>query len=527
MVQQKKSNTGVVIGMVLLICVLIGVLLYVIVLKKKPRTKPKPTATQESVEDLPTFVKGDIRLNDSQKVADLKRVKALCSDKKLEAEKDFLKALEAIKKLKKDYPNQLQSEIDDLALLVENAQAIAVQKVMLGLEKKAAPLVAKKDFDAAIHVYSRYNGPFRAPTKQGRTQVAKNLKLKKEQVLAQKQKQKAGRKNQFFAKIAASLVKGKHETALESFQKSSFANSEPKLANSLKNLNNIPEIVLKSFEKDIGKTITFEINGNKARGKIHKIKNKTIYAEVKKGKITMIKKVSLKDLDSDEITRRIGEADPIAAGVFAGVKYLKEKDFISAERQFEKTGPLAEPLVKLVAEEKSNLSKTIEKKPVKASKIKAKVGSIDYSQLFAQGKISKKGKKTADDGSIRQTLNVHYSIKNRTLEPISGLKIHFMVIGQSVTEPHYYQVISTSKVNISSLGKKKTFTKKYFFVNNFSEKGKVFGCKYACWLLLIRNSKGKVVFMDTDEDALTKVALSIGRMPEKAKFDLAGKQIKN
>ena len=359
--EQKKASSparmiilGLVVAAALASLIIIGI-------------QSQPPVPQEAPEEPPTpiTVEPDVV---SSPVDDAERMFEDADNYSKQYPHDYSRAIQQFENLVRDtkgteYPAMAARRIAEL----EKAREEAVQTVMVTLKQKADTLLESNKFEPAIALYSGYSGRFQEESEPARKkQEAEIRALADEFLLAQKNmrlaevgKEKMGK---LIDDVASELVATDINAAGAMVTKAledpdmEFVQDELRaLDHLLTKAKELDQVVLNSFRKQKGKTISVLLPAEEKTLKITGIKNGRIIAEEKVIKnarrITKTVQLEVAHLSSREVLRRLGSGTQIGMALKKGVLAVQSKAYSYAKKYFAQTDEmLADKLVAKVVE---------------------------------------------------------------------------------------------------------------------------------------------------------------------------------
>ena len=247
------------------------------------------------------------------------------------------------------YSLMAQQEIRRL----EQLQSEALNEVIADMHKRIKPLVAANEFDKAILIVHKYNGPYMEETAEKRRQVISVL-IKKKKKWKEERRRKAGvleleRQRCIDSLIMAILSDDLDLATLKISDmeaNEAFADVTDELNEVRKVLDkalNINEKIIKSFESQYGETIDVYLERGMRTLTIRGVSGDYIECRqtlsVGHGAVSTIN-ISVDDLSDYERLRRMGDDSQYDVALVKGIMAFQSNAYSHAEKYFNMTHPL-------------------------------------------------------------------------------------------------------------------------------------------------------------------------------------------
>lgn len=350
-------------------------------------------------------------------------------------------------------------------------------------------------------------------------------------------------KEECLNELTSGLLTGKISKAVSKFNSSPCKKDFPEVSKMVNNLSNINKIVIDSFKDDIGKRIKVLLRNGEREILIKKVKKGFIYVEDRKGKVVMTKKYSVKNLNYNEVIKRLKAFDMKTAALVVGLKAFQRKKYNLAEKAFQKTGNLAIPLMAEFSKYKKTREKQIAAHKKRAKKEKVEEAKqpeskpIDLTEIQIRVKV-KKDDRNLQKGKIGEHLRVILDIANETMQMLHGhgYSATVLLIGKSLVDGRKYNVITSFSKKIERDDKDekslKGIKKQYNCTNEYNAGGRVrsghvdiiyppSGYKYYSWLMVLKDSEGEIKLIDSKHSKFKKHAKKIMKYKSEI-FDKSG-----
>lgn len=447
-------------------------------------------------------------------------------EESLQAEDDFKRAFDALRAFQDKYPKELgyTSVLKEKLLRLRREKA---DEVIKALKKKAAPLLDEGEFTEAAALYRDYSGDFVEETRERRDELAGECREKAESVAradAEKARLAKELRELLLKKVVGDMTKQRYEEALAKVR-SSKDDSMKKVEVALAVLSHISDSVFKSFKNDLGKKVTIRLRHGKLTARIKKVEDYAVLTEISKRGAKVSRRLKMKDLDYDEIADRLYSRDKLAGIFFKGIVAMKKREYATAEKCFNATGPLAPDLLRYLSSMKEIAAKnSVMKKKKETNSLK----KLNYNGTIIDLKVTA-GKKTTIDAGRKQSFKVRCAVKNKTGGDLKGCSIVVYIIGESVVRKNAYKVIYQNDIYLDLKNMKKTsslfeFTTQYQLDGSRDDPG-FHDFKYVNWICALKDSEGKIRKTKTRNQRFRKTALKILALPEETIFDKKGKAI--
>lgn len=461
---------------------------------------------------------------------------------KIKTEDDYFRVLTSIDK----YVGGDPDEKDKLKAQLKQFKEEDVIAVMAKLDAAAKVFGDNNEFMKAVSVYQDYKGDFKPETaelrKKGADEYFRKADVAAEQVRLEAEKARK-EKEDCINELAGGLINGKISESLTKFNTSPYAKQLPEISKMVNNITKVNEIVIDSFNADIGKKITVSLKEGKTSLLIKKVEDGKVHAEYKKENITIIKKYSVKDLDDSEVLDRLAAFDKSTGALVGGIKAVRKKKYDVAEEHFQNTDTLAIPLMAKLKEYQENQPVAAVEKKVEEDK--KDPGPINPKKIKMSVKITKGGKKNLDMGEIAETVNARYSVDNNTGQAINGYTFTILLIGESVNEKKVFKVIQAFSEPLT-MKDKASIQKKLTYINKFNDGAEIGGVggrgvivqnnttpriiaksgyKYYSWLYVLQDPSGKIQEANSKQSKFEKNAMSILKSGE-SEFNDDGKPVR-
>ena len=468
----------------------------------------------------------------------------LCDEANLKTSQDFKDAFAAIQKYKSLCTDAEEREsADEYRDLVLKAKYKALNGVYKRLGSEVAPLLRAGRFAECAKIYSDYDGPFSNETLTHRKSIAEKYK---QQALANpnsgqsvdfdqpatleqpaeenKQVQANKRDKSILSGIAKLLINKKFKTAYDEYQKNRDKESVAGLDKFFDDLIHIPSIVMNSFKDEKGKTVRIYLKSGPLSLEIVKVEGGILFAKYKNAKLVIAKKIKFSDLSAQEVAKRVARKNKEVANVYYGINLLSLQKYDDAEKHFQNSGALANPLVDEL--------QTLRSEPQtskSAVKVAASTTTVDPSNVplekikieTAKVYTGTRKREVSSWGSNQRIQNILINLRNATGVPVSTGSIEFYVIGEGVRYKGTYQILYVVSKPLD-MPRGGTMTIKDEFMNKYDDAGIKYGHTCYSWLLVIKDNKGKIKIVKAKhskfEHAADKILGLVGKKIRKGQM---------
>jgi len=257
------------------------------------------------------------------------------------------------------YPNEISAKMAarHVARWQKEKQK-AVDACMVKLEKECKVLIADKKFEEAITEFMEYDGLYAVETLEKRSSNADKIRM-----LVKKINIAAGKK--VLDRALNALLSGTIEDTAafvllytKKYEHLLEEKEWQQLVELLDSATKVPEIILKSFENQIGETVTVDLITGSLKIQVSGVKNGNIQHSLQTSGAKITKEISLDSLSEKERLLRLKD-NLSGIAIIKAIESAQKKDFTTAKKYLELVpSPLQEHIIERL--DNSQLSKVSE-----------------------------------------------------------------------------------------------------------------------------------------------------------------------